>query len=77
MSQTVDIEDANTQFLSLIARVEEGQEITLTRDGIPAARIVPIRNPTVGVIELIKRERPGGQLVSADDIRAAKEEGRA
>lgn len=77
MSRTVDIKDAQAQFLRLIAQVEEGQEIILTRDGILAARILPIGNPDARVIELIKQERPEGPLVSAYDILTAKEEGRA
>ena len=77
MPETVNIEDAKARLSHLIAQVEQGQDVILARDGIPAARIVPIDKPIANVVELIKRERPEGPLVSADDIRSAKEEGRA
>ncbi len=77
MPRTVSIEDAKARLSQLIAQAEEGQDIILERNGIPVARIIPIDVPIARVIELIKRERPEGPLVSAEDIRTAKEEGRA
>ena len=61
----------------LISRAERGEDIVLARDGVPAARIVPIRKPIAKVIELIKQERPEGPFASADNIRSTKEDGRA
>lgn len=40
---SVNIYEAKTQLSKLIARVEEGEEITISRNGRPAARLVPIR----------------------------------
>ena len=77
MSRTVNIGEAKARLSYLIAEAEDGQEVILARNGVPAARIVPIDRPVSEVIELIKRERPEGPRVSAEDIRAAKEEGRA
>lgn len=77
MPHTVNIEDPKARLSHLVAQAEEGQDVILERNGIPAARIIPINTPIARVIELIKRERPEGPLLSAEDIRAAKEEGRA
>ena len=77
MPHTVNIGEAKARLSYLIAQAEEGQDVILARNGVPAARIVPIDRPIAKVIELIKQERPEGPRVSAEDIRAAKEEGRA
>ena len=77
MSHTVNIGEAKARLSHLIAQAEGGQDVILARNGVPAARIVPIDRPIAKVIDLIKRERPEGPSVSAEDIRAAKEEGRA
>ena len=39
---SVNIYDAKTQLSKLIARVEAGEQITISRNGRPAARLVPI-----------------------------------
>ena len=77
MPHTVNIGEAKARLSHLIAQAENGQDVILARNGVPAARIVPIDRPIAKVIELIKRERPEDPRVSAEDIRAAKEEGRA
>lgn len=77
MSHTVNIGEAKARLSHLISQAEEGQDVILARNGVPAARIIPIDRPVTKVIELIKRERHEGPRVSAEDIRAAKEEGRA
>jgi prevent-host-death family protein len=35
--------EARTRFAELLERVEQGDEITITRHGAPVARMVPIR----------------------------------
>jgi prevent-host-death family protein len=40
--RSVGVRQANTQFSQLLREVGEGHEITVTRDGAPVARIVPI-----------------------------------
>ncbi len=77
MTEIVNMEEAKARLPHLVSQAEHGEDVILARDGIPAARIVPVGKPIARVIELIKQERPEGPLVSADDIRAAKEEGRA
>jgi prevent-host-death family protein len=41
-NDTVNVHDAKTHLSKLLARVEKGQEIVLSRAGRPVARLVPI-----------------------------------
>ena len=77
MSRTVDVGDAQAQLSNLIARAEEGEDVIITRDGVPVARIVPVVRPISETIALMRRERERRPRVSAADIRAAREQGRA
>ena len=43
---SVNIYDAKTQLSKLIARVEAGEQITISRNGRPAARLVPVTLPS-------------------------------
>ncbi len=61
---SVNIYDAKTQLSQLINRVEQGEEIVISRHGRPVARLVPLvpRRPD---------RRPGlfaGQIHIADDF---------
>jgi prevent-host-death family protein len=59
----VSISQAKTQFSRLIARVEAGEEVTITRRGRPVARLVACK--------LRKKRRPGrleGKVVIPDDF---------
>lgn len=40
---TIGAYEARTHFSELLARVEEGDEITITRHGTPIAQLVPIQ----------------------------------
>lgn len=42
MSETINVYEAKTNLSRLIARVEAGEEITLSRNGRAVARIVPL-----------------------------------
>ena len=77
MSRTVDVGDAQAQLSDLIARAEAGENVIITRDGIPVARIVPLERPIADTIALMRQERERRPRVSAADIHAAKEQGRA
>lgn len=44
---SVSIFDAKAQFSALVARAEAGEEITISRHGRPAARLVPLAEPAV------------------------------
>lgn len=41
----VNIHEAKTQLSKLVAQVERGDEITISRAGKPVARLVPIQRP--------------------------------
>ena len=77
MSLTINIGAAKAQLSNLIARAEAGEDVIIARNGVPAARIVPLERPISETIALIRQERARRPRVSAAEIRAAKEEGRA
>lgn len=41
-SNSVGAYDARTRFAELLERVQQGNEITITRHGVPVARLVPV-----------------------------------
>lgn len=43
LENTIGDADAKTHFAELLARVEAGQEVTITKHGSPVARIVPVK----------------------------------
>ncbi len=42
MTATVTVHFANTHLSQLLARVEKGEVITIARDKVPVARLVPV-----------------------------------
>ena len=77
MPRTVNVGDAKARLSHLIARAEAGEDVIIARDGVPAARIVPLERPIGETIALMRQERAQRPRVPAADIRAAKEQGRA
>ena len=77
MSLTVNIGEAKARLSNLIARAEAGEDVVIARDGVPAARIVPLAPSIAETIELLRKERARRPKVSAEEIREAKEFGRA
>ena len=77
MSRTVNIGQAKAQLSFLVARAEAGEDVVIARDGVPAARIVPLNRPIAETVALLRRERAQRQPVPAAEIAAAREEGRA
>ena len=50
---TVDVHEASTNLSRLLAQVEAGEDIVITRNGRPVARIVscqPVNKPQPGVL---------------------------
>ena len=43
--RTVGAREANQQFSRLLREAEDGQEITITRNGRAVARLIPARGP--------------------------------
>jgi prevent-host-death family protein len=41
---TIGAYEARTHFSELLARVEEGDEITITRHGTPIAHLIPVQH---------------------------------
>jgi prevent-host-death family protein len=79
MAKTIALHEANDAFPSVIREVEAGEEFTITRDGEPVARLVPVRRERVLTPEqeaaLVRlRERMekgwhlGGGRVNRDEI---------
>jgi prevent-host-death family protein len=69
--RTVNMHEAKTQFSKLIARVEEGEEIVIARDGTPVARLVAIRQPIAKRIP----GRDSGLFSTPEDFDAPLPEG--
>lgn len=66
MGEMVNVYEAKTQLSKLLARVEAGEEITLSRHGQPVARLVPLPKPS-------HRREPGalkGKIWIAPDFDA-------
>ena len=76
MPRTVNIAAAKARLSHLIARAEAGEDVIIARDGVPAARIVPVDAPIGDTIALLRRERARRPHVAAAEIRAAREQGR-
>jgi prevent-host-death family protein len=45
-SNSVGAYEAKTRFSELLERVASGDEITITKHGMPVARLVPVRTPS-------------------------------
>jgi len=48
--KSVNVHEAKTHFSKLIARVEKGQEIVISRAGHPVARLVPHAVPAAAPV---------------------------
>jgi prevent-host-death family protein len=44
-SLQVNVHEAKTQLSKLLAKVEQGEEVVIARDGKPIAKLVPFRAP--------------------------------
>lgn len=69
MPDAVDTYAAKTQLSRLLARVEAGEEIVITRRGKPIARLVPAEARKPRIIGLLQ-----GQFVAPADIHDGDEE---
>ena len=77
---TVGSYEAKTRLPELLRAVELGEAVTITRRGVPVARLVSVDNDApeapAAVIARMKSARAGRRAVSIDDILAARDEGR-
>lgn len=78
--QTLGAYEAKTRLPELLRAVERGESVTITRRGVPVARLVGIdesvREDTGTIIARMKRARAGRPSVSAKEILSARDEGR-
>ena len=77
---SVDLNDARNRFADLITRVDGGETVTITRDGVALARIVPAgehgqRDAEKG-IAAIRELRQRIPKASREEIKEWVEEGR-
>ena len=76
---TVGSYEAKTHLPSLIARVAKGEQITITKHGVPVAKLVPVetsgKRDRGEVIDELRRIRKGKTL-GGISIRELIEEGR-
>ena len=80
MMQTISACEAKTRLPELLREVERGESFTVTRHGVPVARILGIaeteRDDVATVIARIKRARASRPSVSLEEIIATRDEGR-
>lgn len=64
----VTVRDLRNRSAEVLRRVERGESLTVTRDGEPVARVVPLPRSTSRVEELIARRR-ALPVVDAEQLR--------
>lgn len=77
MPRIINIGEAKAQLSHLIACAEAGEDVIIARNGEPAARIVPLNSPVASTIALLRDERSRRPRVTAAEVRAAGDHGRA
>lgn len=73
MEGTISAHEAKVRFGELLARVSKGEEIVITRNGLPAARIIPEgveSNKDIAAFIDAMLERRKGRIEADPGIRA-------
>ena len=77
---TIGSSEARTRLSELLRSVEQGNVITITRRGVPIARLVGINHhdpeDVEGTIARMRRARAKRSPVSKDDIMSARDQRR-
>ena len=80
--ETVGAFEAKTHLSGLLKRVEQGESFTITKNGVPVAKLVPIQETSkpdaqqaIADLLALRRERAGRGL-SPSEIKALVNEGR-
>ncbi len=55
--RTIGAFEAKTHLSALLERVSKGETITITRHGVPAARLVPVEEPAKRIMHATLVER--------------------
>ncbi|MNE92085.1 Antitoxin VapB4 [compost metagenome] len=78
MTITVKVAEAKTHLSDLLARVEAGEEVIISRGNTPIARLVALdeRRQRLAAIEAVRAFRAKAQPVTQKEIRSWIEEGR-
>ena len=63
MPPVFDIADPEIRLSTLVERAERGEDIAISRDGVPCARIVPIRPPVRTFTAIVERCPDSGVYV--------------
>jgi prevent-host-death family protein len=76
---TVGAFEAKTHFSQRLERVAGGEQVTITRHGMPVARLIPVAAPDRERIRQTIRRLKGfseGQTLGGLSVRALRDEGR-
>ncbi|OWO94076.1 prevent-host-death protein [Rhizobium esperanzae] len=78
MAVTVKVAEAKTHLSELLAKVEAGEEVIISRGNKPIARLSRIRreNDIAALIAEIKAQRASRQFTTQEEIREWRDEGR-
>lgn len=78
MAVTVKVAEAKTHLSELLAKVEAGEEVIISRGNKPVARLSRIRreNDIAALIAEIKAQRASRQFTTQEEIREWRDEGR-
>lgn len=55
---TVTVRDLRNRSAEMLARVSHGEQITVTKDGAPVARVVPLPRIPLNAEQLVQRFKP-------------------
>ena len=76
---SVSVAQAKARLSEILARVESGEEIVITKRGIPVARLCPERRPKkaldLGAIDRVRGSLPRAKGSITELIRQLREEG--
>ena len=77
--QTIGSYEAKTRLPELLRQVEQGEQFTITRRGVPVARIVGVEDTVEdrrAIIERMKAARAKRTSVTVVELLNARDEGR-
>ncbi|NWG74982.1 MAG: type II toxin-antitoxin system prevent-host-death family antitoxin [Rubrivivax sp.] len=69
---TVPVYEAKARLSELLSQAERGEEITITRHGVPVARLVPPTPPAAGAAAAQRRQVAGAFRALAELRRGVK-----
>lgn len=78
MMRTVSLAEAKAHLSELVNRVENGEEVIITRHGQPVARIAAVERPKVPIQSraAFRTHMPGWRAPSSELMRALRDEER-